>query len=90
MKTHFLVKGRVIGVGYRSLVNRIALETGVAGFVKNLADDVEVHVEGEEKQVKEFLKRISVKSNSFIGPHVESVQEMECKCKQYEDFRILF
>ncbi len=90
MRKHVIVKGRVTGVGFRSLVKRIAFETGVRGFVKNVGNEVEAHAEGMEKQVQDFLKRINVKSTSFIGINVEEIIEAKCGCKGFDGFKILF
>lgn len=87
MKKHFIVKGNVIGVGFRSLVRRIALECGIKGFVKNLSNEVEVHAEAHD--LTQFLKRVNgIKSTSFIDANVEKITETKCECGKYDAFKV--
>jgi acylphosphatase len=49
---HFIVTGRVQGVGFRYFVQDAAVREGVSGFVRNRPDgSVEAHVEGEIEAV---------------------------------------
>ncbi len=61
MVVHFLVKGRVQGVGFRWFVHREASELDLRGWVRNTVDgDVELVVAGEEAELEELrgsLKR---------------------------------
>lgn len=61
MVLHFLVKGRVQGVGFRWFVHREASELDLRGWVRNTEDgDVEVVVAGAEEnlaELRESLKR---------------------------------
>ncbi|NPA39406.1 MAG: carbamoyltransferase HypF [Thermodesulfobacteria bacterium] len=52
------VKGIVQGVGFRPFIYRLALETGVKGFVLNDTEGVLIDVEAEEEVLKEFLNRL--------------------------------
>jgi len=52
-----VVVGVVQGVGFRPFVARVARESGVAGFVRNLGGgEVLIHVEGEDGAVRKFLE----------------------------------
>ena len=48
------VTGVVQGVGYRPFVHRLALRHGLAGWVRNVAGAVEIHVEGEPGELDAF------------------------------------
>lgn len=50
------ISGVVQGVGFRMFVDRVALTHGLAGWVLNAGDDVEIHVEGTQASVDEFLR----------------------------------
>jgi acylphosphatase len=55
MVLHFLVRGRVQGVGFRWFVHREASELGLKGWVRNTEDgDVEVMAAGDEESLSEL------------------------------------
>lgn len=55
MVKHFLVKGRVQGVGFRWFVHREAAELGLRGWVRNTEDGhVEVLAAGEPEDLNEL------------------------------------
>ena len=50
---HYLISGRVQGVGYRAFVHRIALRLEITGRVRNLLDGrVEAVVTGTEESLR--------------------------------------
>jgi acylphosphatase len=54
---HYLISGRVQGVGYRAFSQRQAQSLGLNGWVRNLrSGQVEVLAEGSEFALGEFLK----------------------------------
>jgi acylphosphatase len=56
MVQHFLVKGRVQGVGYRWFVQNEAARLGLRGWVRNTDDgDVEVLAAGSPAQMQELV-----------------------------------
>jgi acylphosphatase len=56
MVQHFLVKGRVQGVGFRWFVQREAAEIGLCGWVRNTDDGhVEVLAAGSPEQMQELV-----------------------------------
>ena len=55
MVLHFLIQGRVQGVGFRWFVHREASELDLRGWVRNTEDgDVEVVAHGEEQDLAEL------------------------------------
>ncbi len=52
------VSGQVQGVGFRPFVYRLAHELGLAGWVRNDSDGVEIDVEGERTQVLRLVERL--------------------------------
>ena len=75
MVQHFLVKGRVQGVGFRWFVQREAAEIGLRGWVRNTPDGhVEVLAAGEPDQLKDLLLLLGRGSR---GSRVDEVVEHE-------------
>jgi acylphosphatase len=73
MVQHFLVKGRVQGVGYRWFVQREAAEIGLRGWVRNTPDGhVEVLAAGEPEQLEDLIKALGQGSR---GSRVDEVLE---------------
>lgn len=82
-----VIRGRVQGVYFRASAQREARQLGLTGWVKNRPDgSVEVMVEGEEDQVKDFL------SWAQHGPATARVDDIETRWRSYSgqfpDFRI--
>jgi acylphosphatase len=60
--------GRVQGVGFRYTARQVAHGFEVVGFVKNLADGrVEMLLEGDEEELKKFLRAIG---SSDLGTYI--------------------
>jgi acylphosphatase len=73
MVLHFLIQGRVQGVGFRWFVQREASELGLRGWVRNTEDgDVEIIATGEDADLAEF--RASLKQGPR-GSRVDRVIE---------------
>ena len=68
---HFLVKGRVQGVGFRWFVHREAAEIGLKGWVKNTDEGhVEVVAAGDAEQLAELQAALQKGSR---GSRVDAV-----------------
>jgi acylphosphatase len=77
-RIQLVVRGRVQGVYYRATAQREAREHGLTGWVKNRPDgSVEMVVEGEEDDVKDFLNWAQV------GPTTARVDKVETKWRSY-------
>jgi len=89
MKTyHFIIRGRVQGVGFRYFVKKRANELGIKGSVKNLINgDVEVYAQANKDTImifKEFLNKGPVLSR--VDNIIEDIFDME----KFDDFLVLF
>ena len=87
---HAWVEGRVQGVSYRVSTQRMAVELGVAGWVKNLADGrVEIWAHGSPQSVEKLLAWLRV---GPPGARVEGVRHRyQSRCDTPHDlhgFRI--
>lgn len=89
MVLHFLVQGRVQGVGFRWFVQREASELDLKGWVRNTEDgDVEVLAAGEARDLDEL--RASLRRGPR-GSRVDRVIEhtlAESEARDLESFRI--
>ena len=82
MVVHFLVKGRVQGVGFRWFVHREAAEIGLRGWVRNIdTGHVELVAAGEPERIAEL--RMSLKKGSR-GSRVDAVLEHELEESEAE------
>ncbi|MFY9747954.1 MAG: acylphosphatase [Acidobacteriaceae bacterium] len=89
MVRHYLVKGRVQGVGFRWFVHREAAALDLIGWVRNTEDGhVEVLAAGEPETLAELAQALRKGSR---GSRVDAVIEHELDAKESEDlgpFRI--
>jgi acylphosphatase len=75
MVLHFLVRGRVQGVGFRWFVHREAAELGLHGWVRNTdAGDVELVASGPAEDLNELRTELRKGSR---GSRVDQVIEHE-------------
>lgn len=66
-RLHVYYSGSVQGVGFRFTAERMAISSGLSGWVKNLRDGrVEVLCEGRGESLKEFLRKISDAFKEYI------------------------
>ncbi len=89
MVLHFLIQGRVQGVGFRWFVHREASELDLRGWVRNTEDgDVEVVASGTAEDIAEL--RASLKKGPR-GSRVDRVVEHyldENEARNLQSFRI--
>jgi acylphosphatase len=89
MVLHFLIKGRVQGVGFRWYVNREASELGLRGWVRNTEDgDVEVVASGDVSDLAELRRSLR---QGPRGARVDNLIEHyldESEAEELSEFRI--
>lgn len=72
VRRHYLVSGRVQGVGFRAFVHRRANDLGLKGVVRNLSDGrVEVYAQGALERVAELEASLAT------GPTHARVERVE-------------
>jgi acylphosphatase len=75
MVVHFLIRGRVQGVGFRWFVHRESAELGLRGWVRNTdAGEVEVVAAGDAETIAELRAELRKGSR---GSRVDAVIEHE-------------
>ena len=75
MVIHFLIRGRVQGVGFRWFVHREAAELGLRGWVRNTeAGEVEIVAAGDAEAMEDL--RVELRRGSR-GSRVDAVIEHE-------------
>jgi len=80
------IRGEVQGVFFRAWTRDQALRIGVAGWVRNCADDsVEAHLEGEEGAVSELISHLR---EGPSGARVASVQVSDGVAEQLAGFEV--
>lgn len=68
---HYLIRGRVQGVGYRYFALEAAERRGICGYVRNLpGGEVEVHAEADETALELFKQELE------RGPRMARVAEI--------------
>ena len=88
MRVKVNVTGIVQGVGFRPFVYRIAVKNGLKGYVRNRGDaGVEILLEGEENQIKCFLKDLKEKKPPLAQIHEVLVRKLKGK-ESFDTFTI--
>lgn len=84
-EVRLFVSGHVQGVGFRARAKRLADALQLKGFAKNLADGrVEICLQGEENQIKTFLRSLQENPGQGSISHIEQAwQEGELKLSQF-------
>lgn len=81
--------GMVQGVGFRFTAERVALNLGLRGWVKNLFDGrVEVVAEGKEQDLVDFLHKVK---NGPMKPYIRGTDvTWQEATGEFRDFTISF
>ncbi|MCI0480834.1 MAG: acylphosphatase [Candidatus Dadabacteria bacterium] len=76
-----IVSGHVQGVGFRAFTQQRASLLNLTGWVRNLSDgSVEIHAEGDDDKVNEFLTWCR------IGPRTARVDDVTAEDTRPEGF----
>ena len=88
MRVKINVTGTVQGVGFRPFIYRIALQNGLAGYVRNKGDaGVEILLEGDAKKIKSFMQDMNSKRPPLA--RIDQIKKIQLIGKeQYENFTI--
>ncbi|MBE9477814.1 MAG: carbamoyltransferase HypF [Chloroflexi bacterium] len=79
--------GVVQGVGFRPFVYRLAHQYSLQGWVCNTSGNVEIEVEGDEKNIRGFLTDLEAKAPPMA--HIEKVEVSFFPAKDTDGFEIL-
>ena len=80
------VTGVVQGVGFRPFVHRMAMRHGLAGWVRNVAGTVEIHVEGDAGQLDEFETELRTEAPPVS--HIDSMHSEPSESLGATEFHI--
>lgn len=80
------VRGVVQGVGFRPFVYQLAARHNLRGWVCNTSEDVKIEVEGETKDIEEFIKGLREQAPPMS--HIEDIQVVPAQPQNYDKFEI--
>ncbi len=80
------VRGVVQGVGFRPFAYRLAQRFGLRGWVKNGSEGVEIHVEGDERDVDAFARALL--DEAPPAARIAATDERVVPCESYAEFHI--
>ncbi len=81
------ISGVVQGVGFRPFVHRLAGRHGLAGWVRNASGAVDVAVEGEAKDLEQFLAGLTSEAPPLAV--IEEITRLPASLSGYRGFSIL-
>jgi hydrogenase maturation protein HypF len=82
-----LVTGLVQGVGFRPFVFRIAVRSGLTGWVQNTNEDVRIEVTGTGSKIDSFIS--SLTEEAPTAAMIENISVAEAELQPFSEFTIL-
>ncbi len=86
-RQHLSVRGQVQGVGFRPFVYRLATELGLGGVVGNDSHGAWIEVEGDERALAAFVRRLRDESPPLARVH--EVRSVRVAVRGQTDFTIV-
>ncbi len=84
--SHYILKGRVQGVGFRYFAYHVARDLHIQGWARNLRNgDLEIHAQGDPERMWQFLDQIR-SGPSFAA--VNSIEVLKVDEQDFTDFSI--
>jgi hydrogenase maturation protein HypF len=83
---HISVKGVVQGVGFRPFIYQLATKHNLKGWVCNTSGDVKIEIEGEVKDIEQFL--VGLREQAPPLSHIEDITVTQGSPANYEKFEI--
>ncbi|MBK6631876.1 MAG: carbamoyltransferase HypF [Betaproteobacteria bacterium] len=80
------VRGQVQGVGFRPFVYRLAQELGIAGWVRNDGEGVDIEAQGAAQALESFIARLETEAPSLAS--VTAVEVCEAAISSMRGFEI--
>ncbi|HSQ01740.1 MAG TPA: carbamoyltransferase HypF [Methanobacterium sp.] len=88
-KARILVQGIVQGVGFRPTVYRIAQSMNINGYVRNLGNIVEIVIEGQKKEINEFVNNLKEKKPPISKINSLKIEWIDHDDSKFDSFEIL-
>ncbi|MCW9013516.1 MAG: acylphosphatase, partial [Gammaproteobacteria bacterium] len=82
-----LVTGQVQGVGFRPFIFNLAEKLELTGWVQNTTGQVEILIQGNEKNLNEFEATLTRQHPPLAKPHIEYTSQ--CRPENLDNFSIL-
>ncbi len=84
---HYLIQGRVQGVGFRPYIYRLASQYHLSGWVKNIAGQVAVHVQGSGENLDLFDQNLLKQVPQIANPKI--LMRTPIEVENFTHFQIL-
>jgi hydrogenase maturation protein HypF len=84
---HYLIKGQIQGVGFRPYIYRLATQYQLVGWVKNVAGQVEVHLQGTIENLDLFDQNILKQVPKIANPQI--LVRSATEIGDFDNFHIL-